>query len=197
MSDGECKENGSGKLAEDEICYKYGVGNNEVYCTKKKIECSDITEEETCNSYNPEIKLCYNLYGDYCYEIKSEDGCQMDENNKCVGEKCVLDIQKKKCYIPEIAESKVSDSSNADNKDDSTSDKSKDDEKTKSDNAKNSDSTKNDESDSDNKDDNVESSSGVNENDKIAVHYLMKCEEQMGRIEKGVKNKEGFTGYII
>ena len=96
MSDGECKENGSGKLAEDEICYKYGVGNNEVYCTKKKIECSDITEEETCNSYNPEIKLCYNLYGDYCYEIKSEDGCQMDENNKCVGEKFFLVIQKKK-----------------------------------------------------------------------------------------------------
>ncbi len=37
----------------------------------------------------------------------------------------------------------------------------------------------------------------VNENDKVAVHYLMKCEEQMGRIEKGVKNNKGFTGYII
>lgn len=37
----------------------------------------------------------------------------------------------------------------------------------------------------------------VNENDKIAVHYLMRCEEQMGRIGKGVKDNKGFTGYII
>ncbi len=37
----------------------------------------------------------------------------------------------------------------------------------------------------------------VNENDKVAIHYLMKCEEQMGRIDKGSKSKKGFTGYII
>lgn len=37
----------------------------------------------------------------------------------------------------------------------------------------------------------------VNENDKVAVHYLMKCEEQMGRMGEGQNNKKGFTGYII
>ena len=166
ISDEICKENGSGKLAEDEMCYKAYVGNNDISCTKKKIECSDISEEEKCNSYNPEIKLCYNLYGDYCFEIKSENGCHMDENNKCVGEKCVLDIQKEKCYNPEIVESKVSDSSNVEDKDDSTSDKSKDDEKTQSDKAQNPDSTKNDESGSDNKDENAENSSDINKNGK-------------------------------
>ena len=183
MSEGICKENGSGKLAEDEMCYKTYVGNNEIFCTKKKIECSDISEEEKCNSYNPEIKLCYNLYGDYCFEIKSENECHMDENNKCVGEKCVLDIQKEKCYNPEIVESKVSDSSNVEDKDDSTSDKSKDDEKTQSDKAQNPDSTKNDESGSDNKDENAENSSDINKNEKKDSN------DDDGR-------KENYFGYI-
>lgn len=37
----------------------------------------------------------------------------------------------------------------------------------------------------------------VNENDKVAIYYLMKCEEQLGRLGSGLKYKSGFTGYII
>lgn len=37
----------------------------------------------------------------------------------------------------------------------------------------------------------------VNANDKVSIHYLMKCEEQLGRIGSGADYKSGFTGYII
>lgn len=37
----------------------------------------------------------------------------------------------------------------------------------------------------------------VNENDKVAVYYLMKCEEQLGRLNSGKATKSGFTGYMI
>ena len=37
----------------------------------------------------------------------------------------------------------------------------------------------------------------VNENDKVAIHYLMKCEEQMRDQENDKFLKKGFTGYIV
>lgn len=37
----------------------------------------------------------------------------------------------------------------------------------------------------------------VNENDKVAVYYLMKCEEQLGRLGSGSGTKSGFTGYLV
>ncbi|MDO4503849.1 MAG: HAMP domain-containing protein, partial [Clostridia bacterium] len=37
----------------------------------------------------------------------------------------------------------------------------------------------------------------VNENDKVAVYYLMKCEEHMGRLGSKSSLKKGFNGYII
>ncbi len=36
----------------------------------------------------------------------------------------------------------------------------------------------------------------INERDKVSIHYLMKCEEQVSRIKKGQTFKKGFTGYI-
>ena len=37
----------------------------------------------------------------------------------------------------------------------------------------------------------------VNENDKVAVYYLMKCEEHLGRLGGASNSKKGFNGYII
>lgn len=37
----------------------------------------------------------------------------------------------------------------------------------------------------------------INENDKVAVHYLMKCEEQLAAQSGGKLSKKGFTGYIV
>ncbi len=37
----------------------------------------------------------------------------------------------------------------------------------------------------------------VNENDKVSIHYLMKCEEQMGRLGKNSMSGKGFTGYLM
>lgn len=36
----------------------------------------------------------------------------------------------------------------------------------------------------------------INEKDKVSIHYLMKCEEQINRFKKGQIVKKGFTGYI-
>ena len=36
----------------------------------------------------------------------------------------------------------------------------------------------------------------INENDKVAVHYLTKCEEYLTKIKNGKENI-GFTGYLI
>ena len=36
----------------------------------------------------------------------------------------------------------------------------------------------------------------VNENDKVAVQYLMKCEEQINGLENG-QFKKKFTGFLI
>lgn len=37
----------------------------------------------------------------------------------------------------------------------------------------------------------------INENDKVAIHYLMKCEEQLSAQSGGKLSKKGFTGYIV
>lgn len=36
----------------------------------------------------------------------------------------------------------------------------------------------------------------INEKDKVSIHYLMKCEEQISSIKKYGSSKKGFTGYI-
>ena len=36
----------------------------------------------------------------------------------------------------------------------------------------------------------------TNENDKVAIHYLTKCEEYLNKLKNGKENI-GFTGYLV
>ena len=101
-NEGKCVENGSGKLASDEICeYEsyYHSGYDLSFCKARKKECSDIENEQICNNYTLEKKTCFvNPSNNQCFELKVEEGCSVYGYRQCVGENCKLDYFKRKCY---------------------------------------------------------------------------------------------------
>ena len=66
---GKCEEKSSGKLSPYEKCYKY-EGDNYITCELRDKSCSDYTDNN-CGNFSPEVKLCFNLKGNYCKELKS------------------------------------------------------------------------------------------------------------------------------
>jgi hypothetical protein len=61
-NEGECVENGNGKLASDEICSYMsliGGGYDLSSCKARKKECYDIKNEQICNNYALEKKNCF------------------------------------------------------------------------------------------------------------------------------------------
>jgi hypothetical protein len=101
-NEGECVENGNGKLASDEICSYMsliGGGYDLSSCKARKKECYDIKNEQICNNYALEKKNCFvNPNNNQCFELKVEEGCSVFEYGQCVGENCKLDYFKRKCY---------------------------------------------------------------------------------------------------
>lgn len=100
--DNKCVENGSGKLSSNEMCELYEDNDNplnyyKASCTKREKLCSDF-EDNTCESYSPIMKLCFNLDGSTCTEVKVDDKCTFDEDNECKGDNCKFDEENKRCY---------------------------------------------------------------------------------------------------
>ncbi len=44
------------------------------------------------------MKLCFNLDGNGCKEVKVDDKCTVDENNECKGDSCKFDENNVKWY---------------------------------------------------------------------------------------------------
>ena len=96
-SEGECVENGSGKLSSNEICF---LEEDPYYldCFAKEKECSDF-EDDTCGNLTPEPKLCFNIGSDdNCREVKVDPQCSMNENDECTGNSCYLDKEEDEDY---------------------------------------------------------------------------------------------------
>lgn len=96
-SDGDCVENGSGKLSSDEKCFGVDYLNN-IVCQKMKKECSDFSSN--CDNYTPEVKLCFNFEGrgSNCKEVEIDSQCSINNNNECTGDNCQFDEDKDRCY---------------------------------------------------------------------------------------------------
>ena len=100
---GKCEEKSSGKLSPYEKCDKYeytGYNYDYIYCRLSDKSCSDYSESN-CGNYSPEVKLCFNLEGHYCKEIKIDSQCSINGNNECTGNNCKFDEKKKRCYYQE------------------------------------------------------------------------------------------------
>jgi len=101
---GECEEKSSGKLSPYEKCYKYEPTGYDYYdyinCGLRDKSCSDYSESN-CGNYSPEVKLCFNLEGHYCKEIKIDSQCSINGNNECTGNNCKFDEDKDRCYYQE------------------------------------------------------------------------------------------------
>ena len=105
-SEGNCVENGSGKLSPNGMCYLEDGDGDEIGCYKRVKLCSEI-DANNCDSHSPEVKLCFNLYDHYCQEIKVDSQCSINEKNECTGDKCQFDEDKDKCYYQEESNSSI------------------------------------------------------------------------------------------
>ena len=101
---GECEEKSSGKLSPYEECYKNEPTGYDYYdyihCGLRDKLCSDYSDSN-CGNYSPEVKLCFNLEGQNCKEIKIDSQCSINGNNECTGNNCKFDEKKKRCYYQE------------------------------------------------------------------------------------------------
>jgi len=100
---GECEEKSSGKLSPYEKCYKYeptGYDYDFISCGLRDKLCSDYSDSN-CGNYSPEVKLCFNLEGNYCKDIKIDSQCSINGNNECTGNNCKFDEYKDRCYYQE------------------------------------------------------------------------------------------------
>ena len=98
---GECEEKSSGKLSPYERCYKHEpTGDDYITCRLSDKSCSDYSDSN-CGNYSPEVKLCFNLEGHYCKEIKIDSQCSINGNNECTGNNCKFDEDKDRCYYQE------------------------------------------------------------------------------------------------
>ena len=98
---GNCEEKNPGKLPTNTYCDKdEPTGDDYIYCGLREKSCSDYTDNN-CGNFSPEVKLCFNLKGNYCKEIKVDSQCSINGNNECTGDNCKFDEKKKRCYYQE------------------------------------------------------------------------------------------------
>ena len=92
----DCVENGSGKLSKYEKC-DYTSGS-QIICGKIEKTCSSI-QDNTCNSYQPNSKLCFKFDDQSnCKEVKVDDQCKINDKNECTGNGCRYDENNDRCY---------------------------------------------------------------------------------------------------
>ena len=96
---GKCEEKSSVTLPTNTYCYK-DEGENSIDCELREKSCSDYSESN-CGGLSPEVKLCFNLEGYYCKDIKVDSQCSINGNNECTGDNCKFDEEKDRCYHEE------------------------------------------------------------------------------------------------